>query len=163
MLVFCANVVIGVITVSAATESDWIESPGGIAGRTTERSAATRCYVAVETVQAEHAYFVADILSFDSLQSNFVSTNARELYIDLMELDDKNEDDFVHYYIGRFSGRKLNSISDTGLGVTGNIEAEGDNAAELYIKMCVMKIQGDPSTALFASGLFEFKVGMGLK
>ena len=105
--------------------------------------------------------------NFGTLQSNFADSSGiagradnRNIRVDLMELDETGGDDLVKVYMGNFVGKTINSITLNSTRISGDIEATGDNAAELYGEMYVYRISGDPTTAWISSGLFRFKVGM---
>ncbi len=154
------TVVSTVQVASAVSVSSWLDSPTTTAGTVSSRTKAERVYEASETAHAQNCYAKFDEASFVSLQGNF-SDASRYIYVYLYDLDpDGDADDHVRTYLGCFSGRKLKSISSVVYSTVGKLEADGDNGAELYIKIKVDKLSGDPATPYIASGLFRYKVGM---
>ncbi len=92
-----------------------------------------------------------------TLQGNFVSSNSRKLYVQLIE-DDVIGYDHVKTYVGSFVGRKVDTVVVKTYVENGNIEVTGDNTGEFYINFQVKKVSGDPSTPSIASGLIQYNI-----
>lgn len=155
--IFLAVTMLTPITAEAGWAT-WSKAPSSVAGSWTTQKTKFNCYSAETTATGGHAK--AEFRNFGTLQSSFVSSNSRKMLVYLMEYDPQNTDDLVRNYQLSFSGRRIVGVSNSYLYITGNIEAVGDNCAELYIKYKVDKLSGDPSTPSIASGLFEYRVGM---
>lgn len=150
-LVICSTVV-----TAFAGGSGYISTPESTTDSFTA-SGAYKCYSAAETatISKSYTYFK----NYSSLSSKFASNNGRTVTIQLWE-DDVVGDDHLKTYNGTFSGRTLTEINFLKTNYSGtNIEASGDNGAELYIKYKVASANGDKTTSV-AKGLFQFSVGM---
>lgn len=144
----------------AGTVSKWIDSPALTAGILSQRTAAQEVYEAADTVHGQNCYAQFDETSFGTLQSNF-SDSSRLIYVYLYDLDPEgDEDDHLKTYLGAFNARKLKHISVTTYSTSQTVEGIGDNRAELYIKVKLDKLSGDPISPTVASGLFRYRVGI---
>jgi hypothetical protein len=149
---------VSVPSVVSATGSGYINSPTAKLATWTSGSAYA-CYAAAKTATGSSTYTYFQ--NYQSLGTAFVADNNRHVFIDLMEDDGLfNANDQIKRYQGNFSGRTLSSISVPNVYITGDIEASGDNAAELYIDMYVERVSGDSTTDTVQSGLFQYNVGI---
>lgn len=85
-----------------------------------------------------------------------VESNTRELTVELWEEDYLNDDDHVKTYRGSFQRRQLTEIHALPVVMSGNIEADNDPTAELYIKLHISYVQGDKTTT--NGGLFMYDI-----
>ncbi len=77
---------------------------------------------------------------FGSLENTFVSDSSRTMTVHLYEDDFLNSNDLVKTYVIRFSGRDMTSVSLVSVTTPGNLEASGDDTAELYLYAKLDKI-----------------------
>lgn len=111
------------------------------------------------------AYGYATYVEFttgNTLGQNFETNSDREVLIYLMEEDDKNDDDIVRSYRGKYTGRTLVDIVSNGLKMSGKIEAAGDKAAEFYIIYRVDMMPKDKWNAKIPAGHFQYRYGFSM-
>ena len=76
-----------------------------------------------------------------ALPASFVSSNSRSLQIYLMERDTLSDDDYVKYYVGKFAGKYVSSITFSHEATDEDLEA--GKGVELFIKQYVSRVNGD--------------------
>ncbi|MCD8518634.1 MAG: hypothetical protein LRY32_03050 [Flavobacterium sp.] len=77
-----------------------------------------------------------------SIGINLISWDLRKMYIYMMEYDYLNADDQVKKYTISFLGRAFESVAVQTL-ISGDIEAIGDDTAELYLTYQITKHPSD--------------------
>ena len=99
-----------------------------------------------------------NVIETFALQSNFVSSSARRLTIELWEADGWfSADDHVRTLSFGFTGRTPNSTALSNRLVTSG-SIEGEPTFELYTIWEISRISGDPTNANVASGLFNYNI-----
>lgn len=160
ILVFGVTMTTLVNTVEATQKSEWISAPGIPASGISGRSKATRLYGTAKTATAEAAFVEFDTSTYGQLPSAYASVESRAIFVYLRDLDENNADDLIAIYGGNFYGRRLMSLSVRFDVAEGAIEATGDEAAELYIDICLCESMYDSPNACMPMALFNFRVGM---
>jgi hypothetical protein len=95
--------------------------------------------------------------NLSTLSNTFASDPNRLLGANLMEDDWLNADDLVKTYYGTFTGITLTNVYLNSTKISGNIEDEGDNVSELYLRSVVSKSNLDGGT-LTTRSFFDYQL-----
>ena len=132
------------------------QAPGGTAGQWVSDTNIVNISASSSPVYAGMVDFYYKSATLKSLPSSFVNDSTREFVMYLMEDDIGDNDDYVKYYTGTFTGRTLSKIEYEYKCTDDSIEAM--SGVELYIKQRVSTISGDTSTNY--TTLFSFYYGI---
>ncbi len=132
------------------------EAPGGTTGQWVSDTNVSSLSATSKPVYPNMVGFYYKPSTLKSLPPSFASNNDRSFFMYLMEDDIGNNDDYVKYYTGKFTGRTLNSITYSHACTSDSIEAA--RGVELYIKQYVGTVSGDTSKKY--TTLFSFYYGI---